>query len=282
MCATTASPGYTKRAAAHHNYPMEAQASSTMLGETGKRVAASVSDHWKPPPPSPSRVKVYDEDKLAMLLGDAPPPTHQSVTLGRTRSIHAAMRAQQRSEKRRQAREAEEQRVRRYERHRDEANKRQAEAERAVREQLIESAARRERKFNELRSDIVEGHKLADEIQQHLSLQEMNARTKLKRQFDEWNDGVYGAIQDQINDRLGGATFLLSNCTNEYRGAGPCCKCDVGLAHAARTGNARWAAFADDDVFFDASSLRASLEPLDETKAFAVVPSGARNRAGKG
>lgn len=183
---------------------MEAQASSTMLGETGKRVAASVSDHWKPPPPSPSRVKVYDEDKLAMLLGDAPPPTHQSVTLGRTRSIHAAMRAQQRSEKRRQAREAEEQRVRRYERHRDEANKRQAEAERAVREQLIESAARRERKFNELRSDIVEGHKLADEIQQHLSLQEMNARTKLKRQFDEWNDGVYGAIQDQINDRLDG------------------------------------------------------------------------------
>ncbi|KAH8048226.1 hypothetical protein JL722_12630 [Aureococcus anophagefferens] len=158
---------------------MEAQASSTMLGETGKRVAASVSDHWKPPPPSPSRVKVYDEDKLAMLLGDAPPPTHQSVTLGRTRSIHAAMRAQQRSEKRRQAREAEEQRVRRYERHRDEANKRQAEAERA-------------------------GHKLADEIQQHLSLQEMNARTKLKRQFDEWNDGVYGAIQDQINDRLDG------------------------------------------------------------------------------
>ena len=261
---------------------MEAQASSTMLGETGKRVAASVSDHWKPPPPSPSRVKVYDEDKLAMLLGDAPPPTHQSVTLGRTRSIHAAMRAQQRSEKRRQAREAEEQRVRRYERHRDEANKRQAEAERAVREQLIESAARRERKFNELRSDIVEGHKLADEIQQHLSLQEMNARTKLKRQFDEWNDGVYGAIQDQINDRLGGATFLLSNCTNEYRGAGPCCKCDVGLAHAARTGAAKWAAFADDDVFFDASSLRASLEPLDETKAFAVVPSGARNRAGKG
>ncbi|KAH8074620.1 hypothetical protein JL721_2188 [Aureococcus anophagefferens] len=77
---------------------------------------------------------------------------------------------------------------------------------------------------------------------------------------------------------LGGATFLLSNCTNEYRGAGPCCKCDVGLAHAARTGNARWAAFADDDVFFDASSLRASLEPLDATKAFAVVPSGARNR----
>ena len=94
--------------------------------------------------------------------------------------------------------------MRRYERHRDEASKRQAEAERAVREQLIESAARRERKFNELRSDIVEGHKLADEIQQHLSLQEMNARTKLKRQFDEWNDGVYGAIQDQINDRLDG------------------------------------------------------------------------------
>ena len=86
---------------------MEAQASSTMLGETGKRVAASVSDHWKPPPPSPSRVKVYDEDKLAMLLGDAPPPSVPGGAMGRTRSIHAALRAQQRSEKKRQARESE-------------------------------------------------------------------------------------------------------------------------------------------------------------------------------
>ena len=179
-------------------------ASSTTLGESGKRVAASVSDHWKQPPPSPSRVRVYDEDKLAMLLGDAPPPSVPGGAMGRTRSIHAALRAQQRSEKKRQARESEEQRVRRYERHRDEANKRQAEAERSVREQLIEQGVKRERKFNELRSDIVEGHKLADEIQQHLSLQEMNARTKLKRQFDEWNDGVYGAIQDQINEQLDG------------------------------------------------------------------------------
>ena len=30
----------------------------------------------------------------------------------------------------------------------------------------------------------------------------MNRRTKLKRQFDEWNSEVYGAIQDQINARL--------------------------------------------------------------------------------
>ena len=118
------------------------QASSTMLASSGKRVA-SVSDHWKEARPTPSRVRVYDEDKLAMLLGgDGPPPaTGASGGLGRTRSLHGALRAQQRAEKKRMSREAEEQRVRRYERHRDEASKRQAEAERAVREQLIDGAS---------------------------------------------------------------------------------------------------------------------------------------------
>lgn len=181
---------------------MNEQASSTMLATSGRRQVTTVSDHWKPDRPAPSRIRVYDEEKLAMLLGDGSAPNAPSASMSRTRSLHGALRAQQRSEKKRTSREAEEQRVRRYERHRDEAAKRQTEAERAVREQLIEGASRRERKFNGLRSDIVEGHKLADEIQQHLTLQEMNTRTKLKRQFDEWNDGVYGAIQDQINDKL--------------------------------------------------------------------------------
>ena len=43
---------------------------------------------------------------------------------------------------------------------------------------------------------------MADEIGKHLTLHEMNQRTKHKRQFDEWNSGVYGVIQDQINEQL--------------------------------------------------------------------------------
>ena len=52
--------------------------------------------------------------------------------------------------------------------------------------------------------------------------------------------------------RLADAHLLAADCTDEYRGAGPCCKCDAAFAHAA--GAARpwdWVGFADDDVFFD-------------------------------
>ena len=33
--------------------------------------------------------------------------------------------------------------------------------------------------------------------------------------------------------RLADAHLLAADCTDEYRGAGPCCKCDAAFAHAA-------------------------------------------------
>ena len=53
------------------------------------------------------------------------------------------MRQSARSEKKREAREAEEQRVRRFERHREDANKRQNETERMVRERILDATAKR-------------------------------------------------------------------------------------------------------------------------------------------
>jgi len=82
------------------------------------------------------------------------------------------------------------------------ASKRSEDAARSVREKLAETTIKRERRFVELRSDIDEGRKLADEIDKHLNLHELNARTRNKKMFDEWNQRVYGGIQDQINSQL--------------------------------------------------------------------------------
>ena len=101
---------------------------------------------------------------------------------------------------------AEEQRLRRYERKREEMRRRREEQERAVKEKIIENQIKREKQFNERRKDIAAGHQLADDIQSYLSLHELHRRTKLKKQFDEWNRDVYGAIQDQINDKIDGMT----------------------------------------------------------------------------
>ena len=89
----------------------------------------------------------------------------------------------------------------------------QAADERKARERVAENANRRERRYEFLRSDIIEGHKLttADEVQKHLQLEDMNKQTKLKRQFDEWNSEVYGKIQDQINERLDSTTAAQIN-----------------------------------------------------------------------
>lgn len=149
-------------------------------------MASSVSAYWQPAPEPAARVRVHDDEKLRDLLTGLPP---RKQPVARTEAKAAQRRIQ----------EAEEQRARRNERQRDEARKRQASAERLVRESLAHQQAVKEARYQALRSDIAEGHKLADEIDQHLSLQAMNRRAKLKRQFEEWNVGVYGAIQSQIN-----------------------------------------------------------------------------------
>ena len=62
--------------------------------------------------------------------------------------------------------------------------------------------------------------------------------------------------------RLADAHLLAADCTDEYRGAGPCCKCDAAFAHAA--GAARpwdWVGFADDDVFFDPVGTCVEINP---------------------
>lgn len=182
--------------------------------KTSEGVAAptkcTVAQYWRSPPPDPCRVRVYDAERVQQLLqpeaGDRSSlrrGTTLSKTSGsRSEGLEAAIRAQVKAEKHRRLKEAEDQRLRNYERRREKATKWRAEAERLVREKIIEKQVKQEKRYNELRSDIAEGQKLAEEINKQLSLHEMNVRTKLTRQFDEWNRGVYGEIQQQINHKI--------------------------------------------------------------------------------
>lgn len=80
--------------------------------------------------------------------------------------------------------------------------------------------------------------------------------------------------------RLNNAHVLTAECTDEYRGAGPCCKCDAAFVHAADAARPwDWVAFADDDVYFDPISTRHALSSAGDVDApVAVVPQGSRRR----
>jgi hypothetical protein len=173
--------------------------------ETGRQPLSAM---WRSQGPSPSRVKVYNEEALLDLIK---PSTAQGSRVSQTSSFLSRRKAQQRAEKKRLAKEAEQKRVRRYNQQKEDSRMKQAADERKARERVAENANRRERRYEFLRSDIIEGHKLADEVQKHLQLEDMNKQTKLKRQFDEWNSEVYGKIQDQINERLDSTTAAQIN-----------------------------------------------------------------------
>ena len=88
-----------------------------------------------------------------------------------------------------------------------------------VKEKLLSTALRREEKYLSNHSSILEGKKLAGEIQQSLELQEKTDRNKSRRQFEDWNKNVYGAVQTKINARLDSETAASLNARrrNEFQ-----------------------------------------------------------------
>ena len=77
--------------------------------ETGRQPLSAM---WRSQGPSPpSRVKVYNEEALLDLIK---PSTAQGSRVSQTSSFLSRRKAQQRAEKKRLAKEAEQKRVRRY------------------------------------------------------------------------------------------------------------------------------------------------------------------------
>ena len=134
--------------------------------------AASPLRHVAEPGPSPSRGKYITRALLDLIAVHGPgQPRLPDVVLRR--------KAQQRAEKKRQAKEAELKRVGAATSRRKTAN--EAGRRQKAQEGRRESEQRERRRV--LRSDIIEGHKLPDEVQKHLQLEDMNKQLS-SRQFD--------------------------------------------------------------------------------------------------
>ena len=88
--------------------------------ETGRQPLSAM---WRRQGPSPSRVKVYNEEALLDLIK---PSTAQGSRVSQTSSFLSRRKAQQRAEKKRLAKEAEAKRVRRYNQQKEDSRMKQA------------------------------------------------------------------------------------------------------------------------------------------------------------
>ena len=120
------------------------------MAEAEEQGRQPLSAMWRSQGPSPSRVKVYNEEALLDLIK---PSTAQGSRVSQTSSFLSRRKAQQRAEKKRLAKEAEQKRVRRYNQQKEDSRMKQAADERKARERVAENANRRERRYEFLRSD---------------------------------------------------------------------------------------------------------------------------------
>lgn len=163
--------------------------------------------------PTPARVRIYNDGLFDNLTEDAPQmsPTKSNVSDGSRGGLQQALRMRSRAEKKKKMLDEEEQRERRYQRHREQSLRLQAESERAVRERLADQALRKEERFQEFHSDLSAGNQLAEQVRVKLDLQESADKNKVKRQFEEWNQNVYGKIQGMIADDLNSREYKQIN-----------------------------------------------------------------------
>merc|ERR1719181_1114259 len=166
----------------------------------------------------PARVRVYNDNLFETLMdpSDATEkgsPSKSAVSDDRhsRAGLTAVMKKRQRMEKKKKLLDAEESRQRRYQRHREQSTRLQAESERQVRERLATIALNREEKHQAHRGELALGDALVDEVGKQLALADLNQRNKVKRQFEEWNDNVYGKIQGNISETLNSMDYKELN-----------------------------------------------------------------------
>lgn len=154
--------------------------------------------------PGPYRCKVHNEalfDTLVLASQDEQQPRSETPKSGfnspgrRSARGSSAVQPQTWSD-------MEEQRRRRYDQHRLQAKRLQAEDRRRTRERVAMQGIRREERFQHSVSSLNEGKKLLDSLGAAADLQDAADRTKSRKQFEEWNKNVFGQIQCKINAQL--------------------------------------------------------------------------------
>ena len=98
-------------------------------------------------------------------------------------------------------------RNKRFAQHKENVDRQMKEETRKVKEKMAEITRRKDERYRALRTDIVKGHVLADDVGYFLENHHAAQRTKVKKQYDTWNEEIYGTIASRIQSELDSKSY---------------------------------------------------------------------------
>ena len=98
-------------------------------------------------------------------------------------------------------------RQKRFAQHKENVDRQMKEETRKVHEKMAEISRRKDEKYRTLRTDIVKGHNMADGIGHFLENHHSAQRTKVKKQYDTWNEEIYEKIASRIHSELDSKSY---------------------------------------------------------------------------
>jgi len=93
-------------------------------------------------------------------------------------------------------------REKRFSQHKEKVDRQMYDNSRKVKERIAEIQRKKEENFKHLRNDLVAGRALATDVGKWLKNNEEAKLVKKKKQYDTWNEEVYGNISQKIDDKL--------------------------------------------------------------------------------
>ena len=148
----------------------------------------------------PSFVQIKNEQLFNSLFQNDDEPATNQTTQHEVRSDY--MRSLVRREQRERELEHDMIREKRYLQHKILVDKQMMDNSRKVRERISVNAQRKEENFRALKNDLVEGRALASNVGRWLKNSSDAKLVKKKKQYDTWNEEVYGTISTAIDDQL--------------------------------------------------------------------------------
>lgn len=102
-------------------------------------------------------------------------------------------------------------RRRRYNQHLDELKKQKLDIDRRVKEKLEDAKYEKEKYFQTIYDDVLQGMNHCSNVKRALDLHHENLVNKNKRQYEQWNNNVYGEIQRGIEREVDKAEYKHIN-----------------------------------------------------------------------
>mmetsp|Transcript_30604 Transcript_30604/g.39470 ORF Transcript_30604/g.39470 Transcript_30604/m.39470 type:complete len:344 (-) Transcript_30604:244-1275(-) len=149
----------------------------------------------------PTRMKIFNDKLFDTLLATPDPASNVSVGLqrmGTNDELGVGKSAKTISAERKRLKNQQEAKQRRFERHREAMDRLQADNAQRIKKKLADQEANKEQHYADLRHEVEMGRQLTEEVDKMIALYDTSRKLKAEKQFDEWNNGVYGHIQDRI------------------------------------------------------------------------------------